>query len=62
MTIAKRAIRTKLTSKSTGNGRQNLLSRLKKLGTRELVFADPSDSILGIGFSVQEADEASREN
>ncbi|KAK7189063.1 hypothetical protein DPSP01_010352 [Paraphaeosphaeria sporulosa] len=34
-----------------------LLRQLKKLATRELVFADPADSDLGIGFSAAEATE-----
>jgi hypothetical protein len=37
------------------------LKRLKKLGKRELVFADPSDAVLGIGFGLAEAEEVDRE-
>jgi hypothetical protein len=37
------------------------LRRLKKLGKRELVFADPSDAVLGIGFNATEAEEVDRE-
>jgi hypothetical protein len=32
------------------------LKRFKKLGKRELVFADPSDAVLGIGVASEEAD------
>lgn len=37
------------------------MRQLKHLGDRELVFADPSDAVLGIGFSTDEAKEVDRE-
>ncbi|KAL5430279.1 hypothetical protein PMIN07_010139 [Paraphaeosphaeria minitans] len=36
---------------------RDLLRQLKNLGTGELIFADPADSVLGIGFSAAEATE-----
>lgn len=40
---------------------RDLLRRLRNLEDRELVFADPSDAILGIGYSIAEAEEMGRE-
>ncbi|KAF2026062.1 DUF1768-domain-containing protein, partial [Setomelanomma holmii] len=57
--IAKTANLHKFTSDDTES--RDLLRRLKKLGNRELVFADPSDAILGIGFNAAEAEEVGRE-
>lgn len=34
-----------------------LLQRLKKLGKREMIFSDPQDAILGIGFSIADAED-----
>jgi hypothetical protein len=56
--IAKTANIHKFTSDDTES--RDLLRQLKALGNRELVFADPSDAILGIGFSVTDAKEADR--
>ncbi|KAF2446695.1 hypothetical protein P171DRAFT_519071 [Karstenula rhodostoma CBS 690.94] len=39
---------------------RDLLRQLKNLGERELVFADPSDAVLGIGLSATEATEVDR--
>tara|TARA_R110002003_G_scaffold236_3_gene17121 strand:- start:3875 stop:4264 length:390 start_codon:yes stop_codon:yes gene_type:complete len=57
--IAKTANLYKFTSDDTES--RDLLKRLKKLGSRELVFADPSDAVLGIGFNAAEAEEVDRE-
>ena len=38
-----------------------LLNQFKKLKNRELIFADPSDAVLGIGLSIDEAKEMNRE-
>jgi predicted NAD-dependent protein-ADP-ribosyltransferase YbiA (DUF1768 family) len=38
----------------------DLRKQLEALGSREIVFADPSDAFLGIGFGVDEADEVCR--
>jgi hypothetical protein len=56
--IAKTANIHKFTSDDTES--RDLLRQLKALGNRELVFADPSDAILGIGFSAAEAKEVDR--
>jgi hypothetical protein len=56
--IAKTANIHKFTSDDTQS--RDILRQLKALGDRELVFADPSDAILGIGFSVIEAKEVDR--
>jgi predicted NAD-dependent protein-ADP-ribosyltransferase YbiA (DUF1768 family) len=56
--IAKTANIHKFTSDDTES--RDLLRQLKVLGNRELVFADPSDAILGIGFSASEAKEVDR--
>ncbi|KAH8725696.1 hypothetical protein GQ44DRAFT_706950 [Phaeosphaeriaceae sp. PMI808] len=39
---------------------KNFMRRLNNLGDRELVFADPADSLIGIGFDAAEASEVSR--
>lgn len=57
--IAKNANVHKFTSDDTES--RDLLKRLKKLGDRELVFADPADDVLGIGFSIADAEEVDRE-
>ncbi|KAH7087889.1 hypothetical protein FB567DRAFT_357023 [Paraphoma chrysanthemicola] len=57
--IAKTANTHKFTSDNTES--RELLKRLKKLGNRELVFADPSDAVLGIGFNAADAEEVGRE-
>ncbi|KAF2118644.1 hypothetical protein BDV96DRAFT_360550 [Lophiotrema nucula] len=44
-----------------GKQSKSLLQRLNDLGTRELVFADPSDSFLGIGYEAVEAEHVDRE-
>ena len=44
-----------------GTESEELLNRLTKLGERELVFADPSDSYFGIGFDASEAMRVERE-
>lgn len=56
--IARKANIHKFTSDDTES--RDLLRRLKNLGDQELVFADPSDAILGIGFSAAEAKAADR--
>ncbi|KAH7382212.1 hypothetical protein BKA66DRAFT_570507 [Pyrenochaeta sp. MPI-SDFR-AT-0127] len=56
--IARNANVYKFTSDDTES--RDLLRRLKNLGDRELVFADPSDATLGIGFSVAEAKEVDK--
>ena len=57
--ITKTANIHKFTSDDTES--RDLLRRLKKLGNRELVFADPSDAVLGIGFNAAQAEEVDRE-
>lgn len=37
------------------------MNQFKKLGSRELVLAEPSDTVLGIGFSIDEAKDTDRE-
>lgn len=59
MRIAKKGNIIKFTS-GDPYGSKDFLRRLKNLGTRELIFADPSDRILGIGFSVVEAEKVDR--
>lgn len=44
-----------------GTESEELLNRLIKIGERELVFADPSDSYFGIGFDATEAVRVDRE-
>jgi predicted NAD-dependent protein-ADP-ribosyltransferase YbiA (DUF1768 family) len=39
---------------------EDLLNRLAKLGSRELVFADPTDGNLGIGLDATEAETVGR--
>lgn len=57
--IAKNANVHKFMSDDTES--RDLLKRLKKLGNRELVFADPADDVLGIGFSIADAEKVDRE-
>ena len=57
--IAKIADISKFTSDDTES--RDLLNQFKKLKNRELVFADPSDAVLGIGLSIDEAKEMDRE-
>jgi hypothetical protein len=39
---------------------RELLNRLKELGKRELIFADPLDAVLGIGINAADAEEVDR--
>lgn len=57
--IAKIANVSKFTSDDAES--RALLHQFKKLKNRELVFADPSDAVLGIGLSIDEAKEMNRE-
>ena len=57
--IAKNANIAKFTADDTES--RDLLRQLKNLKKRELVFADPSDAVLGIGFGVDEAEEVDRD-
>lgn len=40
---------------------RSLLKQLNDLKNRELVYADPLDAVLGIGYSSEEAEEVGRE-